>query len=617
MKNNRYIPDHIIDDIRSRSDLAEVIGSYLPLNRAGSNYKALCPFHQEKTPSFVVNPARQTFHCFGCGKGGDVFRFIMEKEGVDFPNAIHLLAQKYSIIIPEETSHSEGTHNESFRVGTNQRERLYSLHEEICAWFQKNLHNNPDTPVAQYFASRKIPMDTAQKFRLGAAPDSWSDGIDFLKQKGYSEEEILSSGVAVESEKKPGHLYDRFRNRLIFPIWNEQEKVVAFSARSIEKNPQGGKYVNSPETPIFQKSKVLYALPLARQMIRQKGFVVLCEGQIDVIAMFRAGFECTVAPQGTAFTDEQARILKRYTDRLFLAFDADKAGIKAIIRAFAICLPIGFEINVLNIPEGLDPDEIYNLEGEDGIKKLIESASDFFDFLLTQSMNGVDSNSSWDINRVTSEILEHVAKIDSSVTRSLYAGKLARRLNIPENAVFNELNKKRKADNFQKGRAFSSSPTETVVEQKQEFTAIDSAVVKAEETLLELALAHGTVGKRLSEELPSEMISKTPVGKVLEQVIQLTLIGEWENATQELLENLHEKPSPVISRILTKPNEYDHEQQEKAVSDCVKIIRKSHIQNEINILKNKLQNTVNNEEKTAIRQNFHEKCQERNRLIRS
>ena len=349
---NRYIPDEIVEQIRDRADIAEVVGTYIQVKRAGANrFKALCPFHNEKTPSFHLNQDRQAFHCFGCGKGGDVFGFIMEKENVDFPNAVHLLADKYNIIIPEDTKNFGGAADN--RPKGPRKDRLFKVNTAAAEFFVKTLIGNPSSPVGEYLKTRNLPQEVITDFSVGAAPDDWHAIQNHLATLDFTQEEMIASGILVENEKK--NIYDRFRNRLMFAIWDEQNRVVGFSGRSVDKDPQGGKYVNTPETPLFKKSKILYALPLAREAIKKHSHVILCEGQMDAIALHRAGFKNTVAPQGTAFTDEQARILKRYTDNIKIAFDSDSAGAKATVRSIEIMLPIGFNIKVVTMPPNSDP----------------------------------------------------------------------------------------------------------------------------------------------------------------------------------------------------------------------------------------------------------------------
>ncbi|MFA6101322.1 MAG: DNA primase [Victivallaceae bacterium] len=553
---NRAISDEIVDEIRTRCNIVDIIGSYIPVKKAGhGTWKALCPFHQEKTPSFNINEQRQHYHCFGCGKGGDVFNFVMEREGVDFPNAVHLLASRCSVVIPEKT-YTNPDERRQAQERTNQRERIYAINEEFAVWYAAQLHEHPESPVAQYLLTRGIPDDIAAGFRIGAAPDSWDSSRNHGLSLGFSDAELLESGI-ITSNESSGKLYDRFRNRLIFPIWNEQGKVVAFSARTIEKNPEGAKYVNSPETPVFKKGNILYALPLARQEIQKLGFVILCEGQLDVIAMHRAGFCNAVAPQGTAFTDEQARILKRYTDKLYISFDSDSAGIKAAVRALEIVLPMDFEVKIIQFPAGRDPDEIFRDSGREGLKLMVDDAVDFFDFLCRQILSQFDQTTPFGKSRSVAETIPFIRKISQPVARDLYIQKLAAMLNVKPDTIYQELNKIRQnessafrsivkpsADNAQP--AADAPPGEQLIDQPAD-------IIHAEETLLALALNFEDVCLRLSEELSTEMISRTSIGKALNELIKLTINGEWSSANASLSKINSESSDARLSMFLAAP----------------------------------------------------------------
>jgi DNA primase len=392
----------------------------------------------------------------------------------------------------------------------------------------------------------------------------------------------------------------------MFPIHNPQGKIVGFSARTIEKDLKGAKYVNSPETPIFKKSRVLYGFSLARKAVYEKGFVILCEGQLDVIAMHRAGFENSVAPQGTAFTDEQARLLKRYTQSLYVSFDSDGAGIEAAKKVISIVLPLDMGIKIMSFPEGKDPDEIYGAQGREGIENIVEAAVDFFEFLFRDSCIRHNSETPEGKGNIVSELKEFIVLIENSVTRSSYASRLAGLLSIPEQAVFDELSKVRRP---QKSKA-QESRDDYVERPKKKKKNLNQGLMKAEETLLELALAHGTVGHRIAEELPDNMLSDTPVGRALELTVQMTMLDEWEFVPRKLAEDMIENPDPSISRILADPVQYDHKGQEKAVGDCIKIIRKFHIQDRMEELKNRLKEALSDEEKAEVLKEFQEKSRE-------
>jgi len=582
---NRAVPEETIEEIRSRCNIADIIRSYIPIKKAGGGtWKALCPFHNEKTPSFTISEQRGRYHCFGCGAGGDAFKFVMDWEKVDFPNAIHLLAAKCGVIIPEKT-YSSPQERQQAQQRAGQREQLYKINKEFAEWYALLLKNNPEWPVSQYLKNRGIPPEIAEKFQLGVAPDSWDASLVHGKELNFTEEELLESGIAFKNEEKK-RVYDRFRNRLIFPIWNEQGRVVGFSARTIEKEAPGAKYVNSPETPVFKKSNILYALPLARKAIQARNMVILCEGQLDTIAMHRAGLECTVAPQGTAFTDEQARILKRYTDRVYLAFDSDSAGQKATARALELLLPLDFEIKIIRFPEGSDPDDIYNNSGEDGINKIVDEAVDMLDFLCGIIFPQHDVNTPFGKSRVIGEMLEYFRKISKPVVREMYIQELSARLGVKPETIFSEYNKesKAKANTFKFKRRpeneevpnFDSNDMAPPVAVQSNVHSIPIAIRHAEKTLLEIALNSEETANHLRDELPLEKLTQTVIGKAINELINCTLNGEWDHARDHLSDFERENPSPGLSKILLQDNIYKSKQAAKAIGDCLKTINDHH-----------------------------------------
>lgn len=573
------MPEEVIEEIRSRCNIVDVIRGFIPIKKAGGGvWKALCPFHNEKTPSFTISEQRGRYHCFGCGAGGDAFKFIMEWEKVDFPNAIHLLAAKCGVIIPEKT-YSNPQERQQAQQRAGRREQLYKINTEFAEWYALLLKNNPNWPVSQYLTNRGIPPEIAQKFQLGAAPDSWDASLVHGKELNFSEEELIESGIALQNEESK-RVYDRFRNRLIFPIWNEQGRVVGFSARTIEKELQGAKYVNSPETPVFKKSNILYALPLARKAIQARNMVILCEGQLDTIAMHRAGLECTVAPQGTAFTDEQARILKRYTDRVYLAFDSDSAGQKATGRALELLLPLDFEIKVIRFPEGSDPDEIYKNSGEDGINKLVDEAIDMLDFLCGIIFPKHDVNTPFGKSRIITEMLGYFRKISKPIAREMYIQELSSRLGVKPETVFSEYNKesKAKANTFKFKRrpeleeppGFNDSSVPLDIAPQSNTPAPSMAIRHAEKTLLEIALISEDTANQLTNELPVEKLTETVIGRAINELINCTLNGEWEHVRDHLSDFERENPSSGLSKILLQENTI--KDIAKAVKDSLSVI---------------------------------------------
>ncbi len=551
----RYIPDDTLEQIRLRADIVDIVQSYVPnLKRAGAGaWKACCPFHQEKTPSFTVNEQRQTYHCFGCGTGGNVFRFIMEMEKLDFPNAAEFLARKYGVVIPEtETkwpSKKEKTDQSSYTI----RERLYSLHELLANWYAGNLKNNKVPEVCTYFATRGIPPEFAGRFLIGASPDSWDAAITLAKQKGYTEEELRLSGLVSEKEEKKGHIYDRFRNRLMFPIWNEQGRIVAFSARSVEKDPQGWKYLNSPETPVFKKSRTLYALHFARTAIAEKKYAVLCEGQLDVIAVHRAGCGCAVAAQGTAFGTEHAGILKRYTQEIRLALDNDTAGRKAVFADAEILLPLGFQVKVATWREAKDADEMLKAQGADAVLSVIENAVDFFEFAMQDAASRFDRNTPAGKAGIAAEMLNRITLLDQASTQEAYLIWLADKLAVSADSLRMDLRQKnemnRKNDLYRQRRIAErenntqqqegeTKNTGTGTAAPRPFSERSEGVRKAFRELLAILLADEALARQAAHDVEESMCDSTPIGTALDLLIQATLDDLWQDAPSLILMEL-------------------------------------------------------------------------------
>ncbi len=378
------IPEHLIEQIAQANDIVDVVSSYFPLKRAGSAYKARCPFHQEKTASFTVNPARQIFKCFGCGAGGGVFKFVELYENVNFPEAVKRLAQRVGIRVEDEPASAEELAEQSLK------RRLLDLNAAAAEWFHKNLLKTKAAQQARaYLQGRGLSAEVAKSWKLGYAPDTWNALTDWARAQGYRDDELIASGLVTfkkdDQERRIGDLYDRFRDRLMFPICDDIGQVIAFSGRVLNAEAFGGKYVNSPETPVFIKGKVFFGLhKTKRALIDQKTAIVL-EGQIDLITAFEAGVKNVTAAQGTAFTRDHARILKRYVDEVVLCFDADAAGLKAAEKALPALFEAGLSVRVAEMPAGEDPDSLIRTQGAEAFTAQIAQARDFFEFKLERA----------------------------------------------------------------------------------------------------------------------------------------------------------------------------------------------------------------------------------------
>jgi DNA primase len=373
------IAKETIEQVLAATDIVDLIGSYIPLKRAGSSYKANCPFHHEKSPSFNVSPAKQFFHCFGCGKSGNAIGFVMEHEGLVFMDALKKLAAKAGVHLEEEPDDPQA------RAAKRSRGRLLDLHREASAFFHDLLKTDPNCQHARaYLKSRGFGKEMAERWEIGWMPDNPQTFLDWARSRNYTGKDLVASGLtSLRDENRPASgLYVRFRDRLMFPIRNEVGDVIAFSGRQLREDPKSGKYINSPETDIFKKSNVLFALDKAKKAILKEKTVILCEGQIDAISCHEQGVENAIAPLGTAFTSQHARILKRYAQTAVLCFDADLAGMKASERAFRELAPEGLSVKVVQLPAGDDPDTFLKAHGVEGFRKEVAEARDFFDFKI-------------------------------------------------------------------------------------------------------------------------------------------------------------------------------------------------------------------------------------------
>ena len=590
------IPPEIIEEIKARNDIVEVIGSFVQLKRAGStNFKGLCPFHQEKTPSFHVDSGRQAYHCFGCQKGGDVVRFLMEKENLTFVDALHSLASRAGVIIPEYTPNT-ADRGEAQRRGSF-RERLLSANENMAAFFAANLKNNPNGPVAAYLKSRGLSLEEALHFNIGAAPDGWTAGLEFARSRGFTEEEMLAAGLARRKEGS-NRCYDQFRGRLTFAITNEQGRICGFSARSLEVKPvDGGKYINTSETPVFRKGNLLYGMALARKAIAENNLAVLCEGQMDTIAFHRAGINFAVAPLGTAFTPEQAKVLKRYTSRLMLAFDADGAGMKAVERAAEILLPLSMDVKVISIPGGKDPDELYSSGGREAVAAVLQNARPLLTVLTSRLPEKFDMNSPVGRGNAAAWVAAYLKEVKNQVELEGYVAEAAASLQVSIDAIYSEINRARKINE----RILVVDKDKKQPEHAPAAAQPQKVYPVALLSLLELAVNYENAARQIAELLaPEELSDKDPVTESLNIMIEAALNNEFEQGIKDISAKLSENPVPEISRILVEHAECAD--VARAVSDCVADFRRRRNQVSKGELMAKLRTPLSVEEETKILQ---------------
>ncbi len=424
------IPEQVIEQIAAANDIVDVINGYFPLKRAGAVYKALCPFHREKSPSFTVNPARQTFKCFGCGAGGTVFKFVELYENVHFPEAAKRLAARRGIRFEDEPLSAE----EDARH--RMKSRLLALHAAAAEWFHRILLKSEAAQHARnYLKSRGITAEVAKSWKIGYAPESWDALSQWARSKGYYDAELIASGLVTSKESeepnRPTRYYDRFRDRLMFPICNDIGEVIAFSGRVLSAEAFGGKYVNSPETPIFTKGKVLFGLHKAKRALIDSGTAIVCEGQVDLITAFEAGVRNVTASQGTAFTENQASILKRFVKEVVLCFDSDAAGLKAAEKTLEPLLDVGLSVRVATMPEGHDPDSFIRSEGGEVFAARIAGARDFFEFQVERFAASPEFTTPRGKADFARKMAEGVSLISDAVLREAVIQNVSARLEIP------------------------------------------------------------------------------------------------------------------------------------------------------------------------------------------
>ena len=410
------IADEKIDEIRERTDIVEVVSSYLPLKRSGVNHQGLCPFHQEKSPSFNVNSARQIFHCFGCGVGGNVFSFLMRMEGLSFPDAVRRLGEKVGVEVEEEAVSPEEVRRR------DERERILRINEVAGEFYQQLLLTDEEgAPGRRYLRQRGYESEIVRTFQLGFAPGGWESLAKHLTGKSFSSEDSQKAGLVRPGKQERGD-YDLFRNRLLFPIHDLQGRMVAFGGRVLDDSLP--KYINSPETAVYHKGQTLYGLYQARDAMRHNGEALVVEGYFDVLALHRAGFSGAVATCGTALTADHARLLKRYADKILLIFDEDAAGRQATFRAMDALVPAGLSVSVVTMPVGEDPDSLLKEKGEEGFRLCLDAARPVLEVFIEDQLR-VNDESVEGRARAAEQVLERIKRLPGDLERSLYVKRLA------------------------------------------------------------------------------------------------------------------------------------------------------------------------------------------------
>ncbi len=550
------IPENILDDILSKVDIVELISSYIPLKKAGRNFRARCPFHNEKTPSFMVSPDKQIYHCFGCGESGNAFKFLMQHERMEFTEAVELLARRCGVVIPQ---------SDADRSAEGLNAQIFKANDLAAGFFRAQLFSPAGKTALAYLQKRGLRREVLESAGAGLAPDSWDGLISFMRGKGVSLSILDKAGLI--TPRQGGGYYDRFRKRIMFPISDARSRIIGFGGRVYSAADKGVKYINSPETAVYTKGRNLYGLHLSKDAVRRNDCAVVVEGYLDFLIPYQEGVENLVASQGTALTEEQIRLLKRYTANVVIVYDGDKAGESAALRALELFIEEGVNVRVAALPQGDDPDTFVRREGAEAFRGLINGAKEIFDYKLCilKSRHNVSAASGKDA--VAAEMLSTINKFQSAVVRSEYLRVLAGEINVPEEALIEELKKIR-----------SGRKEDRREEPARQLPSRDmEAVLPAEKLLIQLMLQENELISRIRDSLdPSDFQSST-AGQIVRTMFELSAKGMYVGAGM-LMNHLDVGGiSGIVCDPVLPSEDVSAEEKEKMASDCVKRIKMHNI----------------------------------------
>ena len=554
-------PPAFIDELMQRNPIEDVVGQYVALRRSGSNLFGLCPFHGEKTASFSVAPDKGIYYCFGCHKGGNAVNFMMEVEGLSYPDAVRSLAKRSGMEVPED---------EQYQSRYKQQERLWALHKEAARFFHSKLYAPEGAEALKYAQGRGMPKSILTTFGIGYAPDTWSSLVDALRKKGYTDQELRDSGLVTVSRKN-GNLFDRFRDRLMFPIIDVRGNVIGFGGRIMKKDDNAAKYLNSPETLIFNKRKNLFALNLAKKT--KHDYLILVEGYMDAIALHQYGFDCAVASLGTALTEDGAALLTRYTNQVVLIYDGDTAGQNATKRAIPILEKAGLQVKVLQMRDAKDPDEFLKKFGADRFKMLLEESSNRVEYQLGAILKKYDIREDDQRVKYLQESAELISTLPGAVQREVYAGRVAEVAKISLDAMKLEIKRayvRRQEREKMKQEQIDLSPARNLQPKSRTIRYDNMKSAMAEETLLGLVLREPALLDK-TRSLKAEEFSSSLLGKVYDQ-----LRSRHEQGLEVGLSGLTDLTGEEMSHVVGALQRQQGPVNEQAFYDCLRTIQSEH-----------------------------------------
>ncbi len=573
-----FIPEEIIEDVRSRSDIVEILSEYIILKKAGRNYKSLCPFHNEKTPSFMVSSEKQIFHCFGCGAGGNVFNFLMKMEGLTFFEAVKKLATRAGVKLPSPAR------NREFSREYKEKESLLKLNEYVADYYHRYLLELKNTGQTRtYLKKREISLDIIKKFKIGYAVKG-NNLLRSTQQKGYSLE-LLKKGGLVSFYAESQRSRDYFQERLIFPIYSHQGQVIAFGGRVLSEDKKP-KYLNSPETLLYNKSRNLYGLNIAAGAIRSRGQVIILEGYIDVLTSHQYGIENAVATLGTSLTQEHVHLLKRYTEEVLITYDADSPGISATLRGLDLLLDSGLRVKVVTLPSGKDPDDFLRENGKEAFIEILRKSLPLVEYRLNLAMANADIQTTEGKVYVAKEVLPSIARIRNAIEQREEIRKLSQSLHLDEESLLIELDKIKSRDSKPSG-------LDKVILKDT------SGIEKAQRELVQLMLIdHDTIGQ-VKDELKPGDFNFLGLGVIVEEIFKLSSYTGDDFAVKIIDSLQNEHLSQVISQLILEDRKYI--EKEKTVEGLIRTMKQYNLRQKYEKLEEEVKNMLDRNQQPSVK----------------
>ncbi len=559
---SRFIAQEVIDQIRAASDIVDVIQWLnVPLKKSGASYRALCPFHKEKTPSFHVRRERQAYHCFGCGAAGDVFKFVMAREGLEFPDATRRLAERARITIPEGSTAPMGPNRE-------QRDQLCHVHLKVGDWFHANLMRSRQAGTARrYLRERGFTSATAMEFKLGYALPAWDALLRWGSAHGIESRLLEESGLVLKGRQ---NVYDRFRDRLMIPINDENGRTVGFSGRLLSADAKEARYINSPETAIFKKGRILFGLDRSKRDLQENNLAVICEGQFDWIRCFESGIRNVIAPQGTAFTEEQARILNRYVEEVVLCFDSDVAGQKATWRNAETLIAAGLSVKAARLPDGEDPDSFIHKSGADALKDRLKQALDVFEYKALSFAQSLNMKESRNHQKVVLEMTPLLQLVEDEPRRQQLIQNICDILKMDTPAFLHEFDRQRRR--LSRNSSISTAEKTQVVPSG---AGLEDQMLGFGDYFLQLALTEKVAAQILANDLEEAWFGGYALRRVLFHVVRKSRSGKWQPGWNGLDLDLDDGESQMVARLLMHPIRMSSRDMAIGIQDAIARVRRA------------------------------------------